>query len=117
MTIYTLTAGEYSIEIRSPKFETAEEAWALQNTFATSSKMQANRLLTSATATTPAITEYVVRASAGILPNGSNGGTNETGIRRFKSIFKTIDKAGDTIKLQASNTFASVQEFRDHYGI
>lgn len=120
MITYTLIAGEYSIEIHSPVFADVDEAWTLQNTFAKSAKMNAHRTITSATATTPMLTEYTVKASVGILANGVNGGANETGIKRLKSIFKTIDKAGDTIELQANNphhTVASVQEFRNRYGI
>lgn len=117
MTTYKLLTSETGIEIRTDEL-TKDEAWALQGTFAKSTKMRACRV-THLSTDREYYDTYSVVANAGIKANGVNGGENETGIKRLKSIFKTIDKAGDTIELvtRRHNTVATVEELRTRYGL
>lgn len=100
-----------NFRISSEDLATREEAEALLALFPKSAK---GRVTHVSGFNLPAEGVFVVKFEARLAADGVNGGTNETGVRRYRSIIRSAAKAGlavDFCEARALNTYPTRERF------
>jgi hypothetical protein len=105
---YTHHTDQLSHITASARTATVEDAQALAAQFPKSAKVSAVSL-----GGDPAHLG-IIQFHVNLAPNGNNGGINETGLRRYRTLMRAAAKAGITVEwtaAQAVNSFATQAEF------
>lgn len=93
--------------------ETLEQAVEIAGWFPKSCRIEATRLVSASS-----VRGYV-RGGASLRSNGVNGGVNETGLRRYRSIVRHCQRLGITTgyRADAGNSYPSQAEFEAAIGM
>lgn len=87
------------VEIATADYATEAEAAAVVALFPKSAKFYVSRCSHAG-----GIQTYSARTRATLVPTGNNGGTNETGVRRYRSIMARAEKLGASVEFVTGRT-------------